>query len=90
MARGDLRYLDELLDSHFEGRHTMDGTGFHAGAGWFFKRLDEGKVEVRAPAGTAIFDKDTWASIMASVSRRGEDGETFVAALDFHEGLSDA
>ena len=63
-------------------------TGFHAGGGWYFERLEDGRVQISLDPALRIFDKDTWASIMASVSRCGEDGETFVAALDFHEGMS--
>ncbi len=61
-------------------------TGFHARDGWFFKRLEEGKVEIRWAAGSIIFDKDTWASIVASVSAKGENADTFEQALALHEG----
>ncbi len=63
-----------------------DSTGFHAGGGWFFKRLGDGLVEIRAPAGTNIFDKDTWASIVASVSAAGDNAEAFDFASAVHAG----
>lgn len=75
-----------------------DATGFHAGDGWFFKRLDDemivsqdavvsGRVEIRHDSGSIIFDKDTWASIVASVSSYGENGDTFEHASALHNGL---
>ena len=64
-----------------------DATGFHAGDGWFFKRLGEGRVEIRHDSGSIIFDKDTWASIVASVSSYGENGDTFEHASALHNGL---
>ena len=64
----------------------VDATGFHAKDGFFFKRLDDGDVEVRWPAGTITFDKDTWASIVASVSAEGETAASFECASALHEG----
>ena len=67
-----------------------DATGFHAGGGWFFKRLDEGRVEIRYDSGSIVFDKDTWASIVASVSAGGESAESFIRAEALHEGRQEA
>ncbi len=77
----------------------VDTTGFHAGGGWFFRRIENeisvstdsvvsGRVEIRTPAGTVFFDKDTWASIVASVSAGGEGAESFIRAEALHEGRS--
>lgn len=60
---------------------------FHAHSEWFFERVgDDGKVAVTHPDGTIEFDAGTWASIVASVSQRGETGETFRLAQDLHSG----
>ena len=64
----------------------VDTTGFHAGGGWFFKRLDEGRVEIRYDSGSIIFDKDTWVSIVASVSAEGDNAASFECAAALHEG----
>lgn len=67
--------------------------GFHAHGGWYFRRDDNGHVtievaesdQVDAPLHVAAsFDPDTWASIVAAVSGRGEDGETWNAARSLH------
>ncbi len=67
-----------------------DTTGFQAGGGWYFKRVEDGQVKVRinnpAMCGMMTFDKDTWASIVASVSAEGENGDTFRQAEHFHAG----
>ena len=76
-----------------------DATGFHAGDGWFFKRLDDetpgptdwvarGRVEIRTNVSSIIFDKDTWASIVASVSKEGESGSTLKRAEALHDGYN--
>lgn len=59
---------------------------FHAHSGWYFEREGDGKVAVTHPGGTVEFDKGTWASIVASVSKNGEDGDTFHAAERLHDG----
>ncbi len=66
--------------------------GFRAKEGWYFKRLEDGQVEVKHMSGKftvcrAVFDKDTWASIVASVSSLGEDGSTFRRAEALHGGF---
>ena len=84
---------DAFLD--FLERTIMADTpdlGFHAKEGWYFKRLEDGQVEVKHMSGKftvcrAVFDKDTWASIVASVSSLGEDGSTFRRAEALHGGF---
>ena len=73
-----------------------DTPGFHARDNWFFRREDDGSVRILAPdtmgpgAHQAVtLDANTWASVVASVSARGETSETFQAARDFHGGTPD-
>lgn len=71
--------------------------GFHWRDGWFARRLDDGAVRLckvaPAPRHLGIqkwitedlrIPPNEWASIVASVSVRGEDGDTWRAALAFH------
>jgi hypothetical protein len=63
---------------------------FHVRDGWFFSRDDEstppGAVTVRVQDGpTFTLAPHEWASVVASVSAHGETGETYRAALDFHQ-----
>lgn len=70
---------------------------FHWKDGWYFERLKDGSVRIYhedlAAKGEGEFaeydtcidiDPDSWASITASVSTRGETGETFREAQEFH------
>ena len=66
---------------------------FHAHYGWFFERLDDGSVHiVKHESGNtetriiaeAVFNANTWASIIASVSAGGEDDGRFFTAAGFH------
>lgn len=69
--------------------------GFHAHSGLFFRRDENGMVHVTdCPPGstalqcrTIVLDPDTWASAVASVSARGETGDTFTKARRFHDGI---
>jgi hypothetical protein len=60
--------------------------GFHAQDGWYFRRLDEGGVEILDTRGTRTLklDANGWVSVMASMSASGETAETFQGARDFH------
>jgi len=64
---------------------------FHAKDGWWFERIDKGRVRVQIiPPGYTIpylvveLDADTWASVVAAVSARGETGEVWKEALELH------
>jgi len=66
---------------------------FHLKDGWFFERQNNGGVKIlkRATArdespvvSEVIIDDAGWASIVASVSHRGETGDTWREALKFH------
>ena len=67
--------------------------GFHYKDGWYFKRLEDGSVQVTKTAAgpqtenivtQAVIDVDSWASIVASVSVKGDNAESFEAARKFH------
>mgnify|MGYP001595634220 CR=1 FL=1 len=71
---------------------------FHAHDGWFFERLPGGSVRIvkrAAPRDDAeviaegVFQMNgqnaEWASIIASVSRGGEDDLRFFSAVKFHD-----
>lgn len=66
---------------------------FHAKEGWFFERVDNGDVRIMLiPAGfggqpqqKVQLSSDTWASIVATVSAKGETSESWRAAKDFHD-----
>jgi hypothetical protein len=65
----------------------------HVRNGFFAHRLDDGSVRlVKTPGAVdapATFEEvltpAEWASLVAGVSARGEDGNTWRAALDLHE-----
>lgn len=71
--------------------------GFHVRDGWFFRRLDGGQVHVYHVPGPSVgvhppvvhveitMQPEEWASVMASVSHRGETLETWKEALSFHQ-----
>lgn len=74
---------------------SVESPGFHAHSGWYFHRESNGSVRILAPDSLGpgahqlgVFDPDTWASIVASVSASGETGDTWRAAKDFHDGQS--
>jgi len=68
----------------------MGSSWFHTHNGWFFRRGENGAVEVGQGPDfdnvevVATFDDGTWASVVAYVSTRGEHHETFNQALQFH------
>lgn len=58
---------------------------FHVRDNLFFERDADGSVEITCPDGTfLVIDASSWASVVASVSAQGETGESYRAALDFH------
>ena len=72
-------------------------TGFHCQDGLFFERKEEGPpviggaVEVRVVENDVVVFSTTmpwnvWCSVVASVSRGGEDAERFCRARHFHQG----
>lgn len=73
--------------------HMTNVRGFHSREHLFFERLGNGDVRVRqwskmAPftlLSSTVVDAHTWASIVASMSYRGEDANSYREALEFHE-----
>lgn len=73
---------------------------FHAHSGWYFNRGEDGSVSIWSSAKRIItalgleheaelvevvrFDKDTWASIVGSVSNKADPGEAFEMAEQLH------
>ena len=62
---------------------------FHARQGWYFRREPDGSVRIFVDSldGGIILDANTWASVVAHVCARGENFDTFTAAVAFHEEL---
>ena len=65
----------------------------HAKDGWYFKRHEDGSVEITAkrgqknkPRAQVVLTAAEWASAITSVSAKGETAETFAKALALHEG----
>jgi hypothetical protein len=62
--------------------------GFHARDGWYFQRQDDGSVKISASVQRCTeeltIDPDTWASIVASVSAKGETSVRYQQARQFH------
>ena len=88
-------YLERLDKEMSDRKSTAERLAvmFHAKGGWFFKRTEEGGVHivkgVQYHNGAQIteevcLDADSWASIVASVSARGETAETYKIAKGFH------
>lgn len=77
------------------GKETRGG--FHVRDGWFFVREVDGAVtlerrdSIREPNQEPdnfrlTFDASTWASIVASVTAKGDNAETFALANSLHDG----
>ena len=66
---------------------------FHATDGFTAKRVDSGKIRLRKYKDSfcdqlifeIIFDSSSWASIVASVCKRGETSETYHEQMKFHD-----
>ncbi len=60
--------------------------GYHWRDGWYFRRFPNGNVEVSNEryGRRLTIPPNEWASIIASVSAKGEIGEQFSAAETFH------
>lgn len=67
----------------------MTGGKFHYKDGWLFSRLENGSVciekeNILTPGFKIIIDSDSWASIVASVSIKGDTREAFDQAANLH------
>ena len=66
-------------------------TWMHVRGGVFFRRTDDGLVEIghgpdfNSVAPLAELDAAAWASVVAHVSARGGKGPTYNEALNLHE-----
>lgn len=66
------------------------GAWFHVSDGLFFRRADDGSVEVGEGADfdsvevRQVIEPSSWASVVAGVCARDEDHVTHTEALDFH------
>lgn len=71
----------------------MPGSWFHVSDGLFFRRAEDGAVEIgtgRSFDDVTVLqsiDANSWGSVVSSVSARGENHVTFHEALAFHLGL---
>ncbi len=62
---------------------------YHARDGLFFERLADGSVRVTVRDGdvqrfAAVLPPETWASVLAQVSARGETYDTWNEARQYH------
>jgi hypothetical protein len=69
---------------------TKDELGFHTHHGLYFKRQPDGGVLVTWNDDSLRLDPQTWASVIAAVSPKGDTAETFSAAQHFHLEPEDA
>lgn len=62
---------------------------YHAGCNIYFRRdIETGDVILEYFQNELVrLDCHTWASVLASVSKRGESADTFHEALNFHMGV---
>lgn len=62
----------------------------HVSQGLFVQRQDDGTVllELQEEGRTVSIPASQWASLVAFASARGETGETFHEALEFHNRAS--
>jgi len=74
---------------------------FHAKDGWFFQRLEDGSVGIKVTldgrepdadrgnlVASVVVPPGTWASVCATVSRDGENAETFELYLNGQKAVS--
>lgn len=87
----------EACDSaaHKQEQENQNMQGFHWREGWYFDRLPNGDVHLKKDANHSseafpfvdvTIPASEWASIVSSVSAAGETGDTYRAALAFHQG----
>ena len=83
-------HFSDVVATHSFMTKLGEGWGFHWRDGVYFKRCDDGAVEVRyfeefnntPQAKVWRIPSNEWASIVASMSAAGENAETFKSALD--------
>jgi hypothetical protein len=73
------------MSFHFEKHHPI----FHVREGLSFRRRPTGEVRIELNGSFLYLTEHEWASIVAFLSRDGENAETFKAALDFYNEPSE-
>ena len=71
-----------------EGKQLLaahDGPIFATGLGVDFQRAPDGSVRIEQGSTTTEIPPGIWASVVSSMSARGERSETFGEALQFHQ-----
>jgi hypothetical protein len=63
------------------------GKLFHSQDGLYFGRTEDGSVYVRWKDNETTLPEASWASVVASVSARGDNSKTWAEACDFHNGF---
>lgn len=68
---------------------------YHWQNGWYFERLENGEVHIFKKTEPDVpvipqmyIPANEWASIVASVSKDGENSSTYTAAENLHSGLT--
>lgn len=64
----------------------MSSSRYHAREGWWFQSEEDGSVVIEDNGRVVKLDPKTWASVVASVSARGEDAQMFGWAETLHGG----
>jgi len=84
----DAAYLLAALDSATAqsdvGGESVRVGEFHESDGWYFLRLQDGSVRIRYWSVTHDISPSAWASVVATVSLKGENTGRYQAALEFH------
>lgn len=57
---------------------------YHQRDGWYFKRVEEGNVQIRHGLIVHTIPADEWASVVASVSAGGETSRSWTMANELH------
>lgn len=88
-----LEILAEQAGRPLQHRPSVTHEGFHATAGWYFARQQNGAVKISAAVDrsteTITLAPAEWASVMAAVSAQGETSESYQAGLALHTGETD-
>lgn len=85
-------YVDISNVAYFVQFREKQRSGFHWRDDIYFKRMDDGSVRVTSfwkynnypQERTWTIDRDSWASIVSSVSKNGETAETWQHIREFH------
>jgi hypothetical protein len=70
------------MSFHFENHHPI----FHVRDGLSFRRRPTGEIRIECGFKRLYLTEHEWASVVAFLSRDGENEETFKTALGFYNG----